>query len=319
MLALLSDFGYTLYIFLSVAKIDIRMTIRTGKAALFIGISTLLLPIFMETLVKSWLYEDWQLTLPQKAILPLLIFFHGMTSFPVVASLVRDLKIMNSELGRLGVSSALVSDIFGSFILTIKAQKIRYNYKPSQVITEAGALIMLVLVAFFVVRPAMFWVIKHTPEGMPVKCCYIEGVVFLAFFYVVLGTFTGQSSILGAYILGLAIPDGAPLTSTLVDRIECLVENVFMPIFVTTCALRADLSKISAASFDVLFTKVNIILICVACTVKFVACVLSSKYCKLPFKDALALSLIISIKGPVDLIAYTMSKDYQVCNYMYKY
>ncbi|KAA0025156.1 hypothetical protein IC582_013204 [Cucumis melo] len=309
-LVLLANFGYTLYILLTVAKYDLKMTIRTGKASLIIGMSALLLPLIIQTLVESMAVEEWELTEIQIGSLPLLISFHATTSFPVVASLVKELHIMNSELGRLGLSSALVSDIFGTFIMIIKGQILQYRINPSLMSTEIGVYIMLILVALFVLRPAMLWIIKHTPQGMAVKNCYIEGVIFVTLLYTVLETFTGHACIIGAYVLGLAIPDGAPLASTLVNKIECLVENVFMPIFVTTCALRADLSKISSTTFDVVFTKLNVTLLCVACTVKLVASVSSSKYCKLPFKDALALSLIMCSKGPVELITYTMSTDY---------
>ncbi|XP_038886568.1 cation/H(+) antiporter 12-like [Benincasa hispida] len=310
-LVLLSDLGYSLYVFLSVAKVDIRMAMRTRKNSLLIGISALLLPQIIQKLAKSMVIDDdWGFTNEQRAYLPMMISFHAITAFPTVASLVKELHIMNSELGRLGLSSALVCDIFGFFLFTMKTRIALYHINPSGTTTEVSYLIMLILVAFLVLRPIMFWIIKQTPQGMPVKRFYIEGVIFLALLYAVLGTFTGHSPVMGVYVLAMAIPEGAPLASTLVDRIECLVENAFMPIFVVTCALRADLSKISATTFDDLHNKLEIILLFVACTAKFLVCVLSSKYCKLPFKDALALSLIFSCKGPVELFSYTVSRDY---------
>lgn len=315
-LVLLADFGYTLFLFLSAAKQDVTMTIRTGKNALLIGIAAIVVPLIAGAFLKNMLYEDTQLTKRQNRVLPLLIGFHSMTSFPVVASLVKELQIVNSELGRLGLSSALVSDIIGGFAMLTMGQVNSFDSNkanPSRATAELCALLLLILLVVFVFRPTMHWIIKQTPQGMPVKSCYIEGVVFFALSSTILANFTGQASIIGPYILGLAIPDGAPLASTLVDRIEGLVENVFMPILVITCALRADFSKISSSTFELGFTKLNIILSCVVFAVKVVASVLSSKYCKLPFKDALALSLIISCKGSVELVSYTITRDYRVC------
>ncbi|XP_038904151.1 cation/H(+) antiporter 3-like [Benincasa hispida] len=312
-LALLADFGYTLFLFLSAAKQDVTMTMRTGKHALLIGISAIVIPLVTGSFLKNMLYENTLLTKEQNKLLPMLIGFHGITSFPVVASLVKELHIVNSELGRLGLSSALVSDIIGGFTLIAIGQANRFNYNladPTRAIAEFGALLLFLLLVIFVFRPIMLWIVKQTPQGMPVKSCYIEGVVFLALSSTILANFTGQASIIGPYILGLAIPDGAHLASTLVDRIECLVENVFMPILVITCALRADFSKISSSTFEPVFTKLNIILSFVIFAVKVLGSLLSSKYCKLPFKDALALSLIISSKGSVELVSYTITRDY---------
>ncbi|KAK9940905.1 hypothetical protein M0R45_017539 [Rubus argutus] len=44
---------------------------------------------------------------------------HGLTAFPVVALLLDDLKIINSELGRLSLSATLVCDILGVFLQTL--------------------------------------------------------------------------------------------------------------------------------------------------------------------------------------------------------
>lgn len=311
-LGLLAEFGYTLYLFLSGVKIDLSMTIRAGKNTLIIGILALLVPLFAANFVRSLLVDGSGISEADLSTLPILISFHSMSSFPVIASLLSDLEIVNSELGRLGLSSALFSDLLSLFMMVTARQAKRFKDVPSIASLQLGALILLFLLILFVFRPAMLWIIRQTPEGMPVKGSYIQAVIFLVLFTTVLFNFTGQISIMGPYVFGLAVPDGAPLASTLVNNIECLVSDVFMPILVITCALKADLSQISS-SFDAAFTKLNIVLILVTFVVKIVSCFLTSRHCRLPFRDSLALSLIMSNKGAVELVLYTMARDYNVC------
>ena len=96
---------------------DAAMITRTGKNAFIIGIPAIVVPLMTGAFLKNMLYDDTSFTTGQNRVLPMLIGFHGMTSFPVVASLVKDLQILNSELGRLGLSSAIVSDHIGCCVL----------------------------------------------------------------------------------------------------------------------------------------------------------------------------------------------------------
>jgi hypothetical protein len=69
-----------------------------------------------------------------------------------------------------------------------------------------------------------------------------------------------------------------------------------MPIFVTTCGMRTDLSIIH---------EIIIVLIIVA---KLVASLIPPIFFKIALNDALALALLLSFKGVVQLFGYTILK-----------
>jgi len=285
----LSTFSYLLFLFVSGVKMDVGMIKRTGRKALFTGVACMLLPLLISLLVEMKLRRLW-LNEEKTYVLPLLTVSHCITPFPVLACLLEDLKILNSELGRLGLSIALLSNT-----LTTLAN------------LSIGLITIIVLV--FAIRPTMFWVIRQTPEGRPVKDTYIHTIMLMVFGSGFLSHLVGQTPLSGPFTLGLAIPDGPPLGSAIVDKLNCFILDVLMPIFVTTCAMRTNLSLIK---FDNNFITINGILIVLTFVAKVVACLVPLLLSKMPLNDALALALLLSCKGVVQLFEYAYLYDNEV-------
>jgi Kef-type K+ transport system membrane component KefB len=78
-----------------------------------------------------------------------------------------------------------------------------------------------------------------------------------------------------------------------------------MPIFVTTCGMRTDLSIIKFDNNLMAIHEIIIVLIIVA---KLVASLIPPIFFKIALNDALALALLLSFKGVVQLFGYTILK-----------
>ncbi|KAI5342092.1 hypothetical protein L3X38_009967 [Prunus dulcis] len=229
----------------------------------------------------------------------------------VVSSLLQDLKLLNSELGRLGLSSGLVSDMI-NVIATSTASFIRVFMATGQPIykiyRDIGSLIAYILAVVFIIRPALFWIVKHTPAGRPVKDVYIYAIFLMVLLSGVLSDMFDQTVLLGPFILGLAVPDGPPLGAAIVKKFDCFFSGVFTPLFVTICAMKADLSSIGD---DRKLLTLDIVLLVVTFLSKVMASFVPSLICKMPFNDALAIGFVMSSKGVVELASYSLFHDYK--------
>ena len=308
----LGIFGYTLFMFLIGVKMDMSMISTTGKKALAVGILSLVAPLIITLPVAVVLWQAW---IKNGSYFPYIAATHCLTPFPVIASLLADLKILNSELGRLALSSAIVSDLFSIFltIATIVAKTGGQVSKERAMINMISAVVFL-LVVVYVLRPAMFWVVAQTPEGRPVKSAYLYAIILGLFFCGLSSDFFGQYSIFGAFIFGLTVPDGPPLGSALVEKLESLLSLVLMPIFMVTCAMRANLWWVSSREMlnDAL---ANFIILFVSLIAKVGACYIPLvRYCNMARKDALALGLIMCAKGNVNVATQSFVKDSGVSN-----
>ncbi|EEF38951.1 monovalent cation:proton antiporter, putative [Ricinus communis] len=308
-LGTVATLGYTLFMFVCGVKMDVSMIFKTGGKATAIGFLSLAAPLVfgltVEVLLeRSWLAED----LPSN--LYVITSVLSATPFPVISTLLSDLKILNSELGRLGLSAAMIGEI-GTVGLFTLATLITVGKESSVQMAFRSLICIIGFIAFsiFAIRPAMFWIIKQTPKGRPVKDMYIHVIIFMVFGTAILSNSYGQSIFFGPFILGLAIPDGPPLGSAIVHKLDCMVSGIFVPLFVTTSTMRAEFGTLR---LNKNLITAEIILIIVTLTAKLGACLIASLYCQMPLNDSLALALVMSCKGIVELATYSFLRDNKI-------
>lgn len=319
-LGLISVFGYVLFLFYIGVKTDMSMVHRTGRKAMTIGAIAIMAPFFCGMVVQ-YLFSSKYLDPRQRSTSPFVIGLLSLSPFPVISSVLSDLRILNSELGRLGLSSALVSEMLSIFLAVIVAffNILLYYYGTIKPMIDLAAVVGFIIVLVFVFRPAMFWIIRHTPEGCPVNDHYVYSIFILVLLSAYASHHFNFLAVLGPYLLGLAIPEGPPLGTAIIKKIDTFVNGVLMPIFVTTCSMRVDLKvvmkcKKSGADLKVDPFMIHVITLVVVTHVsKFVACMIPPLYCRMPFKHAVILSLIMSCKGIVEIAASSFLRDISVC------
>ncbi|KDP43962.1 hypothetical protein JCGZ_05429 [Jatropha curcas] len=295
--------GFSMFLFLSAVKMDAGMILNTGKDALSVGISSVMIPVIFGvahqelTTHKKELKGSWTS-----------MIMTSLTNYPVTAYLIGDqLKISNSELGRLGLSSALVADILGIFTAVI-LEVIRSSTMTS-LATSVLPIIAFVLVLIFIVRPAMFWVIRKTPEGKPIDMNYVNIILALALGSEVYFHNFGLYKFMGPFIFGLVVPAGAPLGSALVEKFSPFTWGVLSRILITTSMMKADLTLI-VNEFPRLKTYISLIFMTYG--FKFLACLAPPLLSGMPLIDSFALSLIMNYKGIVELCGCIIFKETKV-------
>lgn len=302
-LATITSIGYTLFIFITGVQMDLSMVTRTGHKAWTIAIISLVVPLIISVPVIGF-YLQSNLGELIKDLGPL-VLSQTMISFAVVASLLNELKIINSELGRLALSSVLVSDIVGTTVSCVANVLGGTGGTMKQFSLSLVALIAMIIFVLFVCRPAMYWIVKHTREGRLVDDGYVNIIIIMVFALGWVSAKLDQDFMLGAFVLGLAVPEGPPLGSALVKKLELFGQFWFLPTYVTCLVMKVDLSvNFSQTSFGVIASFITVTHI-----VKVIACVVPALMCKIPLKDALAFALILNAKGVVDISFFSTLYD----------
>ncbi|KAJ8750241.1 hypothetical protein K2173_014156 [Erythroxylum novogranatense] len=294
-----AGFGCSLFMFLIGVKMDPTLLFRTGKKVVIIGVTTVLTP-----LVFGLGYE-WALINSYQGITVTIL--QCLSSFPVISYLVSDLKLTNSELGRMGLSSALASDILSVFLVIVLPM---IGNNSAKVITKDGAAILaFVLVTLLVIRPILVWLVERTPEGKPVNSSTVHILVVFALLSEIYFHLFHQVQYVGPFIAGLAVPSGPPLGSALVQTLESVTRAILVPLFVATTTMRADLWLIIGNFDNIKIFMLSMVLIL---AVKFVACLIISWCCNLPLVDAVVLALIMTSKGITELIMFSILRDLKI-------
>lgn len=223
-------FGYAMFLFLTGVKMDTGLILKSGRKVMTIGVLSVIAPLGFCLIILKAMASNFTDDGKFKVLFTLTAI-QSLTTFPVVSYIINELKIANAELGRVGLSAAVFSDILGlSLILIFSLTSERQR--------TTIALFAFIGVSALILRPVIQRVVKRTPEGRPVNpsCIYIT--VALAFLSEMYFNYFHQIQYIGPFVFGVAVPAGPPLGSALVDKFETVILGLFLSLFVSTSMMR---------------------------------------------------------------------------------
>ncbi|VVB17232.1 unnamed protein product [Arabis nemorensis] len=301
-----AKFGLIMFTFLMGVKTNKRAAFQIDKRTVSIAVSS-----FVVTMVTGIAFRNFRIDKIDPLYMPLrlaptertvIVAVNALTLLPVVTHLLYELKIPNSELGRLAISTAAVNDLLGFINLVCISYIATYRYvSPRTANRDVVAMIILVLVVLFIIKPAAQRIVDITPEGKPVRRLYLYGTIMTAIAASIYTTYFNQIYVVGALLVGMAIPDGPPLGSALEAKFESLVTNILFPISIAVITMKGDILKVLSAFDDISF---NIFLVGFSLAMKWTASFVPCVICKLPTRESIILATIMNYKGFVDLCFY---------------
>lgn len=306
-----STCGAMLFIFLIAVRTNRRVVFNSGRLPVVIGILTFAVPLFAGLCFRLFLtgninpnYMPPKMAIAERSVI---IATQSYILLPTTTYILFELKILNSEFGRLALSASIVNDLLGLtffvFSYTLRTYK---NISQSAAYNDVIGIIIFVLIVFFVVRPSVEWIVEHTPEGKPVADIYVHAVMLTVLGSVVYSSFFNMKHILGPFLIGLVIPEGPPLGSALEAKYEKLTMNVFLPISIAFSTMRCDIMRIIYQLDDILY---NIFLMALTLVLKLVVSLAPCLFCGLPLKESIAVSILLSCKSFAEIFLYEITLD----------
>ena len=294
----LGNFACLLFMFLVGVKMDLSMVTKSGKKALVIGLCAFLLPLTLSTSFASILKHN--VTMEQnlyESLIPIAVF-QSTSSFHVIACLLADLNLLNSELGRLATSSSMVSGICSCIwlMISLMVRQSSISEKNTIRLQLLGVASMLFII-ICIMRPILLWMTRQTAKSKALKESHIIFIFLMILMCALLGEVNGVHFMLGPMVLGLAVPDGWPLGSAIVDKLDSYVSSILLPsYFVYSCA------AIDLALINLKTTGIVAMLALCSLLGKFMGTMLPSLHYKMPIIDSLCLGLIMSSQGITDML-----------------
>uniref|UniRef100_A0A7N1A5I3 Cation/H+ exchanger domain-containing protein n=1 Tax=Kalanchoe fedtschenkoi TaxID=63787 RepID=A0A7N1A5I3_KALFE len=299
----LSTFGYIFYFFLIGAQVDPFLVKKVGKRSFLVGVSAVIVAMILSLsctfLISNIVKVDERIA----KTLPVVALTESVLSFPVVVQYLSELSIINSEFGRVAMSSAIVSNLLGFLLVTptIILHETPAGKQEWVSTLSNGALLAAVVV--FVIRPLILWIVKRSPEGQPLN----EELIYSVFVLVLLMGFISQAAGLHIYygplVLGIALPPGPPLASSLIEKLDYITHWLFMPLYFIKNGLVINIFAVGSKNYMVLQ-----LIIGVAFFGRFLGAFLASLFTNLPIKDAAALGLVMTAQGLIELGMFKMMR-----------
>ncbi|KAH7855891.1 hypothetical protein Vadar_030182 [Vaccinium darrowii] len=117
----------------------------------------------------------------------------------------------------------------------------------------------------------------------------------------------GQHFIFGPLLLGLAVPEGPPLGSALVAKLDLFITGLLYPAFLTVSGLKTNFFEITLQS-----TGIVMIIVIFATLLKIGVVLVIAHYTEMPFREALVLGLLLNARGICELLILNLWKDGQI-------
>lgn len=309
MMETIAEMGLMYYIFLICIRVDMRLIGGRGRQPVIIGLCCMLLPFITVLTMLRAFRQILAKIIADGPFVWAISTCMSLSPLPVVYPVLKELRLLNSELGRISMSACMMNDVAGWLSLIVLGAAKQYSISSERLMWFSFAVLVQGAVTAFMIRPMMRWIVRQTPEGKTVKHRFVVpillGVLVMGFF----SELMGASNIEGPMMLGLVVPDGPPLGSTLLERTETIVNTFLFPLFFCSFGLKTDLFA-GGGELSAIAALIAVVLGCQAA--KFVGTISPSMYYGLPFRDALVLSMIMSLKGVVQVVTYVQWFKYKV-------
>ncbi|CAI9107071.1 OLC1v1006352C1 [Oldenlandia corymbosa var. corymbosa] len=310
----LAVMGFMYFLFISGVRTDMTIATRARKKHWVIALVSVFVPIICTAALAIPLRKSLGKELAKASSILGTSTLFAMSAFPVLQLIIKEFNLLSSEIGRLAMLIAVISDVVGiNFVVVFEAAK-QEEGKSSAAIWYVISLVAVMALIFGGLHLAMLWIIKTTPVGKQVDQIYVIaillGVLVVGFVTDMLGIAIAN----GPLWLGLAVPDGPPLGAILLEKSEMIVMELFMAFAFTYVGLLTDVSSMSAewAGLQPIF-----LMAVVGFLTKVIATMLASRFFGISWKESLALGLILNLRGQVELLLFIHWMDFKMITIPY--
>lgn len=311
-LALDGIFSLSVIMLLFVAGLEVQLAVvlRQGRAAVFTGLGSMILPFATGFATAWWLPELFDQT-PNSETHFLFSLFLGtalsISALPVIARILMDMNLFKTSIGMIIIASAMFNDLVGwlifSFILSMVGQGSSH--------LEVGYTILYILAfgAFMlfigrrIINRILPWIQTRLswPGGVLAMCL---GLCLLC------AAFTESiriHAILGAFIAGIAIGDSVHLREQAREIIHQFVTNFFAPLFFVSIGLKVNFIE----HFDWVIVTTILIL---AYAGKVIGASIGARLGGITRRNSLAIGFGLNARGAMEIILGTLAFEAGLIN-----
>lgn len=300
-LGYVAQLGAVLYMFVVGIELEFS-TVRTrARATAVIALAGIVVPFSLGVGLAYWLHPYGAVAGSARITYALFVgVVLSVTAFPVLARILADGGLQQSDLGRLALTCAAVDDVAAWGLLALVmgvAQAHLWNAIVALALTATFVAMMFVLA-----RPALARAARPT-----------RGVTNTAFAATMLAVLVSASitealgvhAIFGAFLLGALIPSESPLARTLIARLEHVVTIVLLPAFFAVTGLRMEVGLLVNPTEWLVLAGIVV----VGSVGKVGATAVASRWQGFDWRTALSLGALMNTRGLMQIIVLNIGLE----------
>ncbi|MFB6467562.1 cation:proton antiporter [Cytobacillus sp. Hz8] len=287
----ISQIGVILLMFIAGLETDLDDFKRTGKAAGFVGVNGIVVPLLLGYLAGIFM----DLSQIQSWFLGLLL---SATSVSISVQALKELNQLKSREGTTILGAAVIDDVLVIIALAFLMSFTGEDVHLGQIIVKkvfffGGA----ILVGWKVVP----WVLRRFAP-LRISEAVLSSALIICFLFAYFAEFTGVAAIIGAYIAGVAI-SVTQYREEVFEKVETISYSLFVPVFFTTIGVSAEFGGISD------HLGLIVILSIIAIVSKLIGSALGAKVAGFNWKSSLGIGSAMVSRGEVALIIASIGME----------
>ena len=304
-LSLIAQLGVILYMFLVGVEFNAETFHSLARRAMAIYISSLVVP-FLLGVGLGLSISRWTDLRPAGAPSIGFALFFGValavTAFPVLARILTDRNMANTELGVLALGCAAVGDVVAWWLLAFVAGVVQSQARGA--IWVIGLSLAYIAAMLLIVRPIAARLIAR--EGGKGFGPTAIGVTFAA---LLLSAWTteriGIHAVFGSFLLGVVIPHDSRIARSLKQGPEQVVLVLLLPAFFAYTGMRTEIGLVSGWQNWLLCG----LIIVVASLGKFGGTLAAARLTGLDWRTSSSLGILMNTRGLMELIVLNIGLD----------
>jgi len=230
------------------------------------------------------------------------------TSIGIVVRTLIDLDYLSSRPGTVMLSSAILDDIIGIFLLSIVVSFARFNRVPTatQAFFQIGE-ILVFLAIMYVLGNYLFPRIFEAARKMHAKEAIFAFVVMVALFSAYLAELFGLHAVIGAFIGGVLISE-IPLAKLqdVQSKVNGLAHGILIPLFFAFIGLSLDPATLGGPGLFTFFVTLA------ALSGKLIGGFLGSRAIGFDFYDSLIFGIGVMPRAGVELVVLSIGRGFGI-------
>lgn len=301
----IGQLGLVFFMFLVGLELDLDLLRGHRRSLSLISLGGIATPMLIGVAVGYLMYPV--LSTPDVSRTAFSLFFGislSITAFPVLARILKEQRLIGTEVGAIVIGSAAVGDVTAWSMLAFIVAITRADDVGGSLATLALTL-AFVGVMLGVVRPLL----ARLARSMSQPGTVTQNLVTVAIMAVLASSWLteaiGIHSLFGAFLLGAIVPREGGLARTFVSRIEDLVVLILLPVFIASTGLRVEIGLLSSGQEWAICGFV----IAVACIGKIGGVGVSARLVGFPWRAAGAIGLLMNTRGLMELVVLTIGLE----------
>ena len=304
-LRLLSQIGVVLFMFIVGMELNVRHVKEKGSAAVMISHASIIVPFVLGTTLALFLYRGLA---PRGTSFSAFALFIGVamsiTAFPVLARILEDRGLTQTDLGSIALTCAAVDDVTAWCILALVIAIVQASGIAVSLFTVVFTLLFAAAM-IFLVRPQLRRMVKQATGSHVHTRRLIAGVMAFVLVCALITETIGIHALFGAFIAGVVMPPSADFRTFLRDKLDAFSATTLLPLFFAFTGLRTQIGLLN----DWQSWALCGVIILVAIAGKLGGSMLMSRFTGMNWPQSFSIGVLMNTRGLVELVVLNIGYD----------